>query len=152
MPLINSYFASEEHQTKKPGCNVEEESKLPFKLNKSLIQKEKHGVFHLLERINSADESILDLSPAELNLQFDVKAFRKGNHNISDFDGKDVWFMQLTGSSKISIQTPMKRKEEYCLNLKDSLLIPESYCQEATISFQDDSSCLLKFTQKPNNH
>lgn len=105
-----------------------------------------------MERIKLSKESIIDLTPIELNLQFDIKAYRKGIHFISDLNGKDVWFMQLTGSGKISIQTPMKREEDYFLNLRDSLLVPDNYCQQVTINIQDDSSCLLKFTQELNRN
>ena len=146
--MIRNYFASDEYKTKQPGLNIQ--NNIPYELNNELIQKDQHGPFNLKEKLSSNNETtVINLTPSNLNLQFDIKAFKYGEHklNNSDLYDRDVWFMQVNGTCNIMFRTRMKRVEDYCLNLNDTLLVPENYCEEINIKINQDS-CLLKFTQK----
>ena len=156
VPVIKEYFASEEYRTKVAKNNVLEKSKLAFALSTILIDRSLHGAFHLQERIKEAavkKESVINLSPAELNLQFEVALYKRGTHVISNFsdDKIDVWLWQLTGNSSIKLKEHNENDlDTFHMEASDSLLVPADFnCEKVQILIEDDESTVLKVTQNP---
>lgn len=150
VPLIKNYFASEEYKTKAPKDNVVKACDLPFQLNDTVIDKEKHGAYDLLSKINSCKETFICLTPAELDLQFDVIVYKKGEHLISKCDQVNIWLWQLSGRSNIRLKDKMNNiKHKFDLNKHDSLLVPTANINEIGISVEDEESFILKVSQSP---
>ena len=151
VPLIKNYFSSKEHKTKTPGDNVMDESKLPYKLSSTNILKELHGAFNLEEKINSTDGNLVNLTPKQLNLQFEVAVLKKGSHIYTDSDSKsiDIWLFQLKGNSSVKVDTNVETNETYKLQEKDSVIVPVGFYSSINIDIIDDESFVLKVTQNP---
>jgi len=152
IPLIKNFFASEEYRTKVPKNNIMDPRDLPFELNQVRIEKEKHGVYNLMEKINSSNCDVINLTPADMHLQFEVLVLKRGEHVFAykeeDQKELDNWLWQLDGTSQINLITRNSNKNNQNLNKNDSILIKAGYFDEMRIHL-DDNSILMKVTQNP---
>lgn len=145
IPLIKNFFASEEYKTKVPGTNIAD--KLPYELNRTILNESKHGPFNLKERLEENKSNCVNLTPTELWLQFEVEILKKGDHlfkNKSKFDN-DFWLWQLNGSSVIKLNN----EREICLQQNESVLIPAQLCDEVLVKIEDETGQLFKVSQNP---
>ena len=147
VPLIKKYFASTEYQTKVPQDNVMDKKDLPFELSQTLIDKEKHGAYNLMEMISNSKKKSLNLTPSELNLQFSVEILQEGEFKCEVNETLDTWLWQLRGSSLLEIGD-----ESSQLSSHDSVLIPAGSCSQFGVklnSEESEPSLLMKVTQDP---
>ncbi|CAF0727084.1 unnamed protein product [Brachionus calyciflorus] len=152
IPLIKNYFASEEFKTKIPGNNVLDKSEYPFELNNVVLDLEKHGPYKFDDKIKSDSSKILNLTPDELSLQFEILVLKTGEHVLEDYlrNNLDVWLWQLSGTSQLSLKCLNNNSEEKIdLNLNDSVLVEHKNFSNMRINVQNDSQLLL-ITQNPN--
>ena len=149
VPLIKEYFASNEYKTKQPSGSTDI-SFNPFDLNNVLIDRQKHGAYNLLNRIKSSSNDsnkIINLTPNELNLQFNVTVFKKGEHEIKS-NGIDEWFWQLDGTSTLTISDS---SSTFNLIKFDSIYVPADKFTTINIKLDSESSNLIRISQDPRN-
>lgn len=155
IPIIKAYFASEEYKTKIPSQVYNEQ---PYELNNVILDKTQHGPFDLVNRINETKENnVLNLTPADLKLQFGLEVLRQSGEFSFDLDTDlDVWLWQLSGSSQVELRTRDNKADSsinktVSLTQHDSLLIPAGYSQTVSIKISDELSSLFKIVQNPKN-
>lgn len=147
IPLIKQYFASEEYKTKVPRDNILNPTEYPYELNKTILG-DQHGPYNLMEKIKSTSDNVLNLTPNEINLQFEVHVLTKGKHEFNSFEKNqlDVWVWQLQGSCSLGLEN----NNSLNLNEHDSILIKSSDFKEFSVSVQDENSKVLIISQNAN--
>jgi 3-hydroxyanthranilate 3,4-dioxygenase len=150
VPMIKQFLASDEYKTKVPGQNVVEKDKLPFELNDTMINKSLHGPFNLTEKISENKQSrSVNLTPSELNLQFNVEVLKEGKFDF-ELDGQlDTWFWSLNGECSIELAT-VEGKESLHLHRFDSVLLPASKVQNISFRLEGTDCSVMKVTQNPH--
>lgn len=148
MPLIKDYFQSEENETKQPGSNVLSQENLPYALNNVKLT-EKHGPFDLKKKMFETSDSLIDLTPQELNLQFKIKAYKYGEHVITGNNERtnDIWLMQFTGTSQVRVEQKLKEIKFYSLEQKDSIFISRKNFEQIVIKNEKETDCVITFEQ-----
>lgn len=149
---FKEYFASNEYKTKLPNGNVKRPEDLPFTLNPVEMDKQKHGAYNLNEKLLSSDSnSRVDLTPKDMNLQFEIEVVKEGDANWRVEKGLDFWFWQLEGQSRVRLADESGRvTREIELKRHDCVLVPAQW-EAASISSQvhGDNGRLLKVSQNP---
>lgn len=109
-----------------------------------------HGAYNLIDKIHSKNDSnFILLTPIELNLQFEIRVFKKGHHFIKEgeMNKNDIWLFQILGESQIRYKTGLGMEKEYKLHEKDSILIPAENCDTLETILEDETDFMLFFEQ-----
>jgi 3-hydroxyanthranilate 3,4-dioxygenase len=150
IPLIKTFFASEEYKTKMPGKNVMDKDALPFQLNNTIINQNKHGAYNLAEKLSeNKNQNLICLTPRELNLQFSVDVLKKGEYEFELNDNLDTWLWSSDGESLIELNGE-QNVQSFTLGKFDSLLVPENTFRKISIKLARENSSLMKIVQNPN--
>ena len=151
VPLIKKFFASEEYRTKQPKDNIVEPNQLPFELNSTVLDRNKHGAYNLRELIDRHVASVrLNLTPAELKLQFDVEILKLGKFEFELAKDLDMWLWQLDGQCQIELRGREDvLAQKLSLSMFDSLLVPANFCGRVCVIQEDSDSSLMRVLQHP---
>lgn len=153
IPLIQTYFASEEYKTKQPLNNVLGKNEIPFELNQTLIQSDKHGPYNLFERISRDIDASINLTPCEINLQFEVKVLKQGKHSFNEFHKNelDLWLWQLNGSSSLTLcsSDTDEQNKNVTFATNDSLLVKFKSFREISVEINEVDAKILVISQNP---
>ncbi|RNA27386.1 3-hydroxyanthranilate 3-4-dioxygenase [Brachionus plicatilis] len=142
IPLIKTFFASEEYRTKIPGKNVQSEQ--PYSLNNVTLDRQGHGPFNFEARVKSIESDSANLAPHDL--QFSVMVLKNGQHEFEHFyqNGLDLWLWLLKGSAQLTLNCSNTNKQQSTkLFTNDSFLVTPSDNQKLGIEVDEDALLIV---------